>query len=102
MRIVFEAIQLGETRALIFDFSSLLATGETISSATTSCALYTGTDASPSSVIVGSASILAANVTQKVSGLVVGNIYILTCHASTSAGQTLILSGYLTVIPATS
>ena len=47
---------VSETKTLTFDFLSLLAIGESISTASGSAAVYSGTDSSPSALISGSAS----------------------------------------------
>lgn len=96
-RAVFGGKLLGETKNLVFDFLSQIALGETISSASVTATVYSGTDATPSSLISGSASISGSQVTQKVTGGVLGVTYNLTCTAITSAGQTLSISGFLTV-----
>ena len=88
-----------EVKNLTFDFSSLLASGETISTKTVTAAVYSGTDATPSGIISGSASNSGAVVTQAITGGTVGVIYELTCTVTTSASQTLVLVGYMAVIP---
>lgn len=90
----------GETATYQFDFSSWLAVGETISTQSVAASVYSGTDASPSSIISGSASASGAVVSQKITAGTVGVIYQLLCTITTSAGQTLQLAGYLAVIPA--
>lgn len=82
-----------------FDFISLLAVGETISTKVVTCLVYSGVDASPSSMISGSATASGTVVTQLVTGGTAGVIYYLTCTITTSAGQTLVLTAFLTVIP---
>lgn len=90
---------VGETKTYAFDFSSLLAVGETISTASCAATVYSGTDASPSALISGSASISGAIVSQKLTAGALGVIYEVACTITTSAGQTLILVGYVAVIP---
>ena len=92
---------VGETATYQFDFSSLLAVGETISTQSVAATTYSGTDAAPSSIISGSASASGAVVSQKITAGTVGVIYQLTCTITTSAGQTLLLAGYLAVTPNT-
>ncbi len=89
----------GETKSITFDFTSLLASGETISTQVVAASVYSGTDATPSALISGSATASGAVVTQKVTAGTVGVIYELDCTITTSAGQTLLLSGLLAVIP---
>ena len=99
-RIILESKHSGETRTEIFDFASKLALAETISTATTTATVYSGTDATPSSVISGSASISGTQVSQKLTDGTVGVIYIITCAITTSAGQSLRLNAFLAVVPA--
>ncbi len=99
MRVIFEGKLLGETATLTFDFTSRLGVTETISSASTTAATYSGTDASPSSVISGSAAISGQKVTQVVTGGTLGVTYLLTCTATTSLNQVLLLTGFLVVVP---
>lgn len=82
-----------------FDFASVLDVGETVSSAVVTSTVYSGTDASPSSMISGSASASGTTVTQLITGGVEGVMYYLTCTITTSNGQTLIMTGFLAVIP---
>lgn len=86
-----------ETRQLTFDFSSYLGVGETVSSAVASCVVWSGTDASPSSVLSGAASLATPLVNQLVTGGIAGVIYIIQMVGTTSAGQILTISGYLAV-----
>ena len=81
----------------VFDFAQYLAVGETISSASVTATVYSGTDASPSSIISGGATSSGAQVTQTITGGVIGVTYILTCVITTSASKTFVLDGYLTV-----
>jgi len=98
-RQIIEGKSVSETVTLAFSFLSHLATGETISSASTTATVYSGTDASPSSLISGAASISGSTVSQKVTGGTLGVTYILVCSAVTSLGQTLQISGYLVIVP---
>ena len=91
--------QAGATKNYPFDFISDLAVGETISGATVTATLWTGTDPTPSGIISGAASISGSVVTQKLTAGLAGNIYAVTCTATTSAGQTLVRSAYLVVGP---
>jgi hypothetical protein len=87
-----------ETRNEVFDFTSSLAAGETISSASTAATVYSGTDANPG-VVSGSAAISGAKVTQKLTAGVVGVVYELVCTATTSLGQVLPRVAYLVIAP---
>ena len=89
----------GETKTITFDFSSLLASGETISTQVVAATVYSGTDASPSSIVSGSATSSGAVVSQVITAGTVGVIYELTCTITTSASQTLLLVGLMAVTP---
>lgn len=89
----------GDIKNYTFDFSGLLAVGETISTQSVAAGVYSGTDATPSAIISGAASASGAVVTQKITGGTVGVIYELTCTITTSTGETLLLSGLLAVTP---
>lgn len=88
----------GEVVTLSFEFLSQLAPGETISTQVVTSTVWSGTDASPSSMISGSASASSTRVSQKITGGVVGVVYYLLCTITTSAGQTLQQAGFLAVI----
>lgn len=98
-KVVLGSKQSGETKKYIFDFTSNLSVGETISSASAVAAVYSGTDSSPSSVISGSASTSGAQVTQTLTAGTEGVIYTITCTALTSASQTIKQTGFLAVVP---
>lgn len=81
----------------IFDFAQNLAVAETISSASVTATVYSGTDASPSAIISGAATISGTKVTQTITAGTIGVTYILTCVIVTSASQSFVQNGYLTV-----
>lgn len=89
----------GETKTYEWDFSSLLAVGETISTQTVTASVYSGTDASPSSIISGSATVSGDVVSQKITAGTVGVIYLLKCTITTSTSQTLQLTSFLVIEP---
>ena len=83
-----------------FDFISVLAVGETISTQVVTATVYSGTDPIPANLISGAAAV--QNVTQVVqlfTGGVTGVLYQLLCTITTSLGQTLRQMAYLAVIP---
>lgn len=90
---------LGEAVLQTFDFTSCMATPETISTKSVTCTVYQGTDASPSSVISGAATNSGQVVTQKLAGGTLGVMYELLCTITTSLGQTLQMSAYLVISP---
>jgi hypothetical protein len=101
MRAVFPAKLLGDTRTLTFDFTSLLGLGESVASAVCTCSVYSGTDASPGSVVNGAASVSSPLVNQSVTGGVLGTIYEIKCTATTTGVtpvQILVISGFLAVL----
>jgi methylmalonyl-CoA mutase cobalamin-binding subunit len=98
---IFPAKLSTETHLLTFDFSNDLPAAVTISTQVVTAAVYSGVDASPSSLISGSASDSAQIVTQLVTGGVSGTTYLLTCTITTSDSQTHAKQGFLTIIPST-
>ena len=98
-RVTLPPKRQGETVNYEFDFLSLLAPGETISTKVTTSEVFTGVDATPSSMINGAASNSGSIVTQSITGGTVGVVYIIVCTVTTSASQTLKLAGYLYVEP---
>jgi hypothetical protein len=93
-----------EYETVTFDYGLILAAGVTITSATVSCAVVSGTDATPSSRVTGSPSTTTSlqtgapntAVSQLVGGMVAGVTYRLQCVATTSDGQSLSLWTHLT------
>lgn len=77
----------GETYTVEVDFATVL-NGATISSGAVTAAVYTGTDASPSAIISGSATVSGTKIQQKITGGVAGVVYRLTFTATlaSSAG----------------
>lgn len=98
-QIIFPPKSTYETLDLTFSFLSDLASGETISGASSTATVYSGTDATPSSLIDGAAQVGSQSVVQTIIGGVAGVTYEISCFALTSAGQSLQISGYLTVLP---
>ena len=90
-----------EALNIAVDFTDRVPAGDTISSSTFTNTVYSGTDASPSSMISGGASISGLQVTQKIIGGVVGVTYSLLASITTAAGWTFTKMGYLSVVPQT-
>jgi hypothetical protein len=89
-------ILTGETRTIGFDFGPIINAGVTISSVqSVTCTVHYGTDASASSRLIGSASIVAseatgaasAGIAQNIGTMQAGVTYTLTCYVNTSDGQ---------------
>lgn len=95
-RSIFDVKVSGTNFYAVFDFTSGLAIGETLASASTAATVYSGTDPAPASII-GSATISGGKVTQTITGGVVGVSYWLKCSSVTSLGKQLECSGYLVV-----
>lgn len=103
-RITLELMHSGEIRNQVFDFSSQCAVGETLSSATATAAVYSGTDPVPGSIFSGAAATSGQKVTQLIKdsgGAANGVVYVITITVVTSLGQSLKLIAYLPMIPAT-
>lgn len=98
-RVVFPTKTVGESATLAFPFASRLGVGVTISTKVVTCTVYSGVDAAPANVISGAAGSSGSDVTQKVTGGVLGVIYYLLCTITTSDSQTLELAGFLAVVP---
>lgn len=96
-RSIFDAKISTANSRVVFTFTDQLALGETISSGTTTAAVYSGTDSSPSSLISGSGTVSGGQVTQTLTGGTVGVTYLITCTAATSLSRTIKQDGYLTV-----
>ena len=90
----FTPKRASEQEVFTVDFTSLLAAGETITSAVWGNSVVRGTDVTPGAMIVGSATISGALVSQVIKGGAVDGFYAPVCTAQTSAGQTLTLPVY--------
>lgn len=88
----------GSTQHVTLDFLSLLSTGATLSSATVTAAVWSGTDSNPSALVNGAATVSGTTATQSLAGGVAGTIYKLTWTATTSDSQTLVLVALLAVL----
>lgn len=97
MRVILPAKRQAAVVTAPFDFTALLANGTTISSATVTASVYSGTDPTPNAIISGTATISGSVVLQKIAAGVQGTVYSLICTAITSDGQTLELQGFLAV-----
>lgn len=98
-RVILPAVFQGEGVVLDqFDFLSGLGAGELISAVQAAAAVYSGTDANPNSIIVG-VSASGSKCLVQVNCNIPGNIYYVIARVATNFGQTLDLSGYLTVVP---
>jgi hypothetical protein len=86
-----------ENELFTFDFSPILGTTETISSASCTIQVKDGTDANPSAIKVGSPAINGSLVVQRVSGGLNGVTYRLEMTVTTSLTNVYTLVGDLPV-----
>jgi hypothetical protein len=77
-----------ENELFSFDFSQVLATGETISTAASSLIVISGVDPNPSSMLVSTPLISNPQVAQRIYNGVANNLYRLIMTVTTSAGNT--------------
>lgn len=89
----------GSTYNATFDFTSQLGASETISTQVCTSTVYSGTDASPASMINGSATASGSVVTQSITAGTAGVVYYIKCVITTSLSQTLNMVGLLAVVP---
>lgn len=91
---------VSETRSEVLDFSAFLLAGQTLASAAATASVYSGADASPSSV-VASVSVYSSTQVRLVYGAgVAGTIYniLVTATLATPAGV-IPLQYFLAVLP---
>jgi hypothetical protein len=97
-RTVFDVKNQGTNFYAVFDFSKDLAVGETISTASVAAVVYSGTDAGVAGIILGAATVSGKQVTQTITGGVIGVTYLLICAIATSATKVRMQDGYLAVV----
>lgn len=100
-RLEIPSFGIAEKRKVTFPFAMDVPLGVTISSATVTASVYSGTDASPADIISGSATISGTNVVQLIdaTAAVLGVLYEVLCTATLSDGQKCSLAGYVAVAP---
>ncbi len=86
-----------ENELFTFDYSPILASGETISSASCTIQVKDGADPNPNNIKVGSPSISGAKVVQRISGGLNGVTYRLEMTINTSLTNVYTLVGDLAV-----
>lgn len=82
---------------LTVNFTYLLSPGETISSATVYASVLTGVDPSPASLLLGTPTIVASLVTQRLNAGVANTVYAVSFGALTSSSQYFIETHSITV-----
>lgn len=78
---------VSETIPVTVIFSDRLQSGETVNGASVTASVFAGTDASPSSILSGSATYTANSVTQNITAGTAGVIYTLVFIATGSASH---------------
>lgn len=86
-----------EVKSLSFDFSQVLASGETLSTAVCTVLVIDGIDPTPSGLLSGAASIVGSKIYQQVRNGTTGVTYRLVATVTTNAGNTLVALGDLPV-----
>ena len=99
MKEKFDSKYQEETIILTFDYSKLLAAGETIDSAEWTVSVIAGVDANPSAMLSGAIAINGSNVSHKILGGIEGVSYQMRAKATTSLVQILILVADIDVVP---
>jgi len=98
-RVEFLPLVLGENRPLVFDFTNDLQVGETITSGTLDVTTYSGTDATPSTLLQGSATVASPKVSQNAKPTIAGVVYNVLGSAVTDLGNTYCKTAFLAVLP---
>jgi hypothetical protein len=93
-------IEVGEIKAVTFDFTSEAAANAVLTSPSVTCAVVDGVDASPSNVLQGTPLVTGLTVTQLVKPGVVGVNYKLHCYVSETSGARHHISAKMKVVPA--
>ncbi len=83
------------------DFISQLVLGEALVSSDVTLSVFSGTDASPSSMLLGSSTLAQNTITQTFTGGVVGVVYLLNFAAGTNYGNSIVIQAYLAVLDQT-
>lgn len=96
-RQIFETKDPSANFYAVFNFAEFLSAGVTLSSAVVTATVYSGTDATPSSIISGSASVSSPLATQTITGGTEGVTYYLRCVGTLSDSKVAVRTGYLTV-----
>ena len=91
-----------ENEQFTFDFSTVMSTGETISSATSNVEVMSGDDSSPNSILVGTPVASGQQVAQRIYNGLDGVIYRIEITILTSLANTYSLVADLPVLAATS
>ena len=92
-------IDVDETDYVGFDFTDMLASGESVASVAVTCEVVAGTDNSPATRLSGGALVAGAVVKQAVTTGQTGVTYLIRCVATLAPGpRRLVLGGLLPVL----
>ena len=98
-QIIFDAKAVGETQPYIVNFSDRLQFGEAINGAAVTVSVFSGTDASPTSMLSGATSYdSAGNVTRVLTGGVAGVTYNIVFTVTGTSSHNYVKVGQLSVI----
>lgn len=98
-QLTFPAKAVDETQPYVVNFSDRLQFGENINGAAVSVSVFSGTDPSPSSLLSGTATYdSSGNVTQVLTGGVVGVIYNVAYIVTGTASHNYVKVGQLAVL----
>ena len=86
-----------ESELFSFDFNPVLGTGETLSTASCTAITLQGTDIAPSAILSGVPVISLGKATQRVTGGVADNTYLLIMTVTTSSSNTFTATGDIPV-----
>jgi len=89
---------VSEADVITFDYSKDLQPFETLTSATVTVNVLSGTDNNPGAMKIGSASVFHAMAMQKVFGGVAGTKYSFRCVATTTNNRQLVCVGVMNVV----
>lgn len=97
--LVFPSKAVGEVIQLPFPFLNLIAWGETLTSASFTNAVYSGSDPSPSTMILNvTPGSPKSTLLLQVQGGVAGVVYLISCKVLGSSGSSYQQSGLLAVL----
>lgn len=91
-------LELGEIKAVMFDFSTEAAATATLTAPSVAVTVERGTDASPSAVLQGAATINGLVVTQLIRPGVLGCKYKLRASVSDTSGQSHGITAFVDVV----
>ena len=95
----FDPAQVGESEVYSLDFANDMNTNDVISTVSFTLDVESGTDATPSARLDGLPSHFGKIAMQRLSGLVLGVVYIITATIVTTQGNTLSLWSRVRCLP---